>query len=291
MSLGKKESRTRTTSAAEKNTPSSSRVRRQNFGRVVDEKETKAVLDQVTHFLAQGNRFDAKRALWKILRIDPNNHKILQKLREIDREELKELLCRPEPATDPKKESLVEGVETASTWKNLDHEFQLGLEEPSTRQFFENENQKLSFEKSLNKKLKDLRFSDRLDLGVGFLEMEFFDFALICFDSVLEGFSTTEPTESPSLWVWSALSLASWSLLCLRRPQDVIGRIKSFDRHLVHLEESQQVHFYYLLGRAAEQLQEPKEALTWYRRVVEGCPSYRDTDSRLYSLLKQMGNL
>ncbi len=229
--------------------------------------------------ISEGLLEDAKKTLRRVLRAEPANLSARDRLEDVQKIEIKKLLGQDENtgggflrAKKKLEPSLEDGEMVA-----LALERELGPEPRAEERFFANEADRDAFSKNLEFLCAGATPQDRIDLGIGFLEMEFYDIALQMFRAAL----AAEPGERRA----RSLLATTW-----------VAKGSGFEA-MIEIEalvadqsapESERIDYGYLAGRAQELLQNFEMAVRWYRAVLQIEPGYRDADDRMRRSVKMM---
>ena len=224
--------------------------------------------------LSEGFVEDAKKTLRKVLRVDPTSLSARERLDEIQRIEIKRLLGEGEKSPEggfvrakkPKLDFSAEDSELVA--EALERE--IGPAPTLESQFFSTEEELALFLENLGQLCAGSTVQDRIDLGVAFLEMGFFDAAIQIFRGAVNASRGERKTR--------ALLATAW-----------IAKGKGFDA-MVEIDTlvadaaastEERVEYGYLAGRAQELLWHFETAIRWYRAALQLYPGYRDAEDRL----------
>jgi tetratricopeptide (TPR) repeat protein len=230
--------------------------------------------------ISEGLLEDAKKTLRRVLRMEPTSLAARDRLEEIQKIEIKKLLGQDENTGGgfhrAKKKKLEPGLEDGEMVATA-LERELGPELGTEERFFTNEADRQAFLKNLELLCAGATPQDRIDLGIGFLEMEFYDVAIQMFRAAL----AAEPGERRA----RSLLATTW-----------VARGNGFEA-MVEIEalvadqsapESERIDYGYLAGRAQELLQHFEMAVRWYRAVLQIDPGYRDAEDRMLRSIKMV---
>ena len=224
--------------------------------------------------ISEGLLEDAKKTLRRVLRAEPANLAARDRMEEVQKIEIKRLLGQDDGATGggflrakkKKTEPALEDGELVA----LALERELGLEPPTEERFFSTDEERGLFLDNIEKLCSSATAQDRIDLGIGFLEMEFFDVAIQMFRAAVQ----MEPGERRA----HALLATAW-----------VAKGNGFEA-MIEIETlvadqstppEEKVDYGYLAGRAQELLQNFEVAVRWYRAVLQIEPGYRDSEDRM----------
>lgn len=223
--------------------------------------------------IAEGLTDEAKKILRKILIQDPHYLAAKQRLDEIHEIELKQIFREEDafPKRRDKTQTKTSHVNSDEIMRKLDRDLQLGIfSERIELELFQNKEALEAFTAQLEKEFSGTSAQDRVDLGIGFLEMGLYDLAARQFRSAIQdpGFALT------------ANSLLAYTLVLANRPFEAVLLIEPILEDS-ELSREEKIHFLYLMGRAHERLMKPQVATQWYLQVKEIDPAYRDIEERL----------
>jgi tetratricopeptide (TPR) repeat protein len=229
--------------------------------------------------IGEGLLEDAKRTLRTVMKRDPGNLGARDRLEEIQKIEIKKLLgggddtgaraqrrpARPSRATD---------LEVDETLAALERE--IGSAADVEKEFFKNRQEHEAFLASMEALCATASPQDRIDLGVGFLEMGVHEVAVRLFRAA----ATNADLER------KARGLLATALLEQAKPFDAMIEVES----LIARQDSgpeEKIDYGYLAGRAQEALGHPDVAARWYRAVLQIDSQYRDAADRLKVCLRK----
>lgn len=135
----------------------------------------------------------------------------------------------------------------------------------------------------LDRSMRGASPRDRMDLGVGFMEMGLYDLAIRQFRAADQAI---RDAENPDFELErSALCLLAQALIGANRFYEAI---LSLERMIMdgEISKKEKTELFYLMGRAQESLEKPEIAAQWYQQAIESQPNYRDTRERLKKLLR-----
>jgi tetratricopeptide (TPR) repeat protein len=216
---------------------------------------------------------DAKKLLRKILISDPKHGPAREHLKQILDREMSDLLADRDPAL--KRPQLFErkGKNSRATQttgedvlRELEEDFGLeerGQEVPAA---------------TVKADVNGASESDRIDLGIAFIEMGLYDQAIAHLNSALELIERKDTLDL--LQKISAAALLARAYLLGQRPYDAIHLLHAIARD-GDIAPQDKVEFFYLMGMAYEQAGDRKAALPWYQKVRDLDPQYRDIQERL----------
>lgn len=221
---------------------------------------------------------DAKKTLRKALRIDPESLGARDRLEEIQKIEIKALLSSetksPRGFVKRKKDKIdFSSEDGALVAEALERE--LGSTPSQEENFFGTPEAQAGFLLGIENLCAGASARDRLDLGIGFLELELFEVAIRIFQSTV----AMDPFDRRA----RALLATAW-----------IARGSGFEA-MMEIEmlisdqsvpEEERTEYGYLAGRAQELLGNIPNAMRWYRAVLQIDSSYRDGVDRLARCMK-----
>jgi tetratricopeptide (TPR) repeat protein len=224
--------------------------------------------------IGEGLLGEAKQVLRKILLKDSSHVLALEKIAEIQKLEIKQLLNPEENKnrrnynrrSSHREEDL--DFDGDQVRKNLERD--LGIEEGSTYE-------KIKIQ--IADQFLNASAQDRMDIGVAFLEMELFDEALAHFELAKQDISFERKATALSIYGKIISGKAFEALLDL----DPLIADEG-------IESSQRVEYGYLMARALEELGKHAEAHAWYRGVLEIESQYRDSFERLKKCEKALSS-
>jgi tetratricopeptide (TPR) repeat protein len=210
--------------------------------------------------IAEGFIEDAKKALRRVLVLDRKNAFAQEMLRKILDDESKRLLSFEAEPRKRRPRAEVEAQENALS----DLEMQL-MEETGEP------------EATLNVvSFIDPAPEDRIDLGIGLLEMGFIDEAASQFRQASQAFAMNGAIASEQ----SAHALFAQAQLEAGRPLEAVMALQPVIKN-PEIAPGDKIEFLYLMGRANAALGKHELALQWFEHVRELEPTYRDVHDRL----------
>jgi tetratricopeptide (TPR) repeat protein len=243
--------------------------------------------------MSEGLAEEAKKILRRILLSDPGNAQARKSLGDIHELELKQIFG-PERRRSPErrqKEESFASIDSEMLMRQLDTDLRLGLfsenggeaegqlSGPSNQlSLFQDEKELNRFAENLEKTLGGATYRDRIDLGIGFLEMSLYELAARQFRAAIR--KILHETSSESIALVSATSLLAYSLILGGRPFEATLALQPVLRD-PEIKAEKKVELLYLMGRAYDSLQKHGLALEWYQRVREIDPYFRDIQDRL----------
>ena len=240
----------------------------------------------------EGLTEEAKKILHSVLISHPQHSSARAKLKDIHDLELQQILGESADAPPRKTPSLFHGT-SGTVWidpetviRRLDEDLELGLNKLS---LFEHEQDLQQFEAALEASLEagaPSTVQDRIDLGVGFFEMDLFAMALKQWDAAERKlFMLDNEVHGQRL---SVAALRALALVLLGRPYEAGAAIQPILRDSEVSSESK-TELFYLMGRAAQAQGNLAGAVSWYAKTAEAAPFYRDARDRLERIRKSSG--
>lgn len=252
------------------------------FGKVPSSPEQIAdQMESARILFGEGLLEEAKKVLRKILIADPRYIAAREFLEEIHEGELKQIFsnspARRSFSTKKALDPALAEADRQDLLRKLEEDVGVGdFLKPRRSQLslFDDEKALAEFGQRLERDLGELSARDRLDLGIGFLEMGFHELALKQFHT-----ASHDPEISFPLLL-AAKSLAARTLIFSKRPYEATLLLQPV------IEDSEtegldKLEFLFLMGLAQQTLGQPELATYWYKRVVEIDPRYRDVEDRL----------
>jgi tetratricopeptide (TPR) repeat protein len=227
---------------------------------------------------------DAKKILHQILIIDSGNRAALEAMNSIQKEELK-VLFREDITRQraPHAKIKSQEMDPEELMRKLDQDLGLGIfgqNSPialaSDLSLFQSSKDMETFALKLEKNLAGGKIQDWVDLGIAFLEMDFYQIAVRLFTGACRKIDSEMKGEQSI----SATSLLALSLILLGRPFEAISKLQPLLRD-VEIKADQKVELYYLMGRTYESLKKFDFAIHFYDQVKKIDPRYRDIEYRL----------
>ncbi len=220
---------------------------------------------------------DAKRVLRKILLADPKHIGARKKLDEIHDLELQQLFREDRPRR-PFEIAEMGEMDTEKLIRDLDQELDLGISIPRHSDmallFWDGEAIH-QFAKKLDRDLETSSSRDRVDLGIGFLEMGLYELAIRQFEAASRLSADSSVEEQLQI-----LGLIAQAMVESGKFYDALVAVQS---RLKDSEISQilKLDLFYWSARAYEGLHRRDESRQWYLKVKELDPYYRDIQDRL----------
>lgn len=218
---------------------------------------------------------DAKKTLRKILIRDPDHQAASQALKDVQDNELRELLSGREPVTRKPRIFEREGAESRGpelSSEQVLQELESSLGDPPERR--DTRDEPIVSQESI----QDLTVSDRVDLGIAFMEMGAYEKAAEIFRTALHFIDVLTP-EGQAKNIATNVLLAR-AYLDSDRSFEAIQVLHALVRN-DEISTTDKVEFFYLMGLAHEMRKERKVALSWYGKVREIDPHFRDIRERL----------
>lgn len=227
---------------------------------------------------------DAKRRVRAVLVVERDNLRAWNLLNRIHEQELKQIFAASEVATEGaaiRVEAPMPVPEVDALIARLDRDLGLGLEADLLPEFMRDEASRKVYAERVAADTAGLAPTDRVDLGVSFLEMGLPEVASKLFRlarrDALEGTRPDGAFARGAAWLVACAELAAgrgFEAICVIEEALSDSELSAADRP----------HFLYLMGRAHEMLRQYGDAAVWYRKTIEADPGYRDTRERLKTL-------
>lgn len=153
-----------------------------------------------------------------------------------------------------------------------DLEKYLNLEKPDDLTFLDNFKKKI-----LNKLEKERDYNTVFDLGIGYMEMQMWQDAMVCFKTCAENISESDDRflESKIYYAYTSALLDSKSDFPVTILKDILK---------MKLSASEELDVLYYLGRVYELKLDKKKAKDTYKNILFKAGNYRDVDVRLNSI-------
>ncbi|MGZ3696611.1 MAG: hypothetical protein ACXWP5_00840, partial [Bdellovibrionota bacterium] len=222
---------------------------------------------------------EAKKMLREIVLADPHHVAARQKLEEIHGIELKQIFGeerKRRPVTGRGEDSAraPDPADADRVLRELDRDLNLS-EGLSGLSLFQD---RLELERFAERLDRDLSMQDRLDLGIGFLEMELYPVAARLFTSALREICLGELRDDEHLV--SAAALLASALTMDGRAFEAATSLQPLLND-TELAAGLKLEIFYQMGRAYEALGQLPLASEWYRQISKTDPRYRDIEDRL----------
>lgn len=217
---------------------------------------------------------DAKKLLYKVLRHNPTSTAAKEKLNEIQKQEIRELLAsegeRKKIAPQQSVDSL---TNSRAALEDLEKSLRISLAGAEPRvvpDLFPTQSEYEVYIKRVVKEAVALPVRGRVDVGVAHLEMGLCDAAAAVFETVAR---------------YQDQKLEGTYLLCLAliyggKAIEATIRLEPLVRDLT-LPEDQKTDFLYLMALAFEKLSDLRKAREFYKRTLKLNPRYRDVAEKL----------
>lgn len=232
--------------------------------------------------IGEGFLDDAKATLRRVLRMEPSNLTARDRLEEIQKTEIRRLLGQEENPRSSFLRSKLKVEETGETRESIlsSLENEIGMKVDPELEFFQKPEDLPIFLEGLEKLCSGATPQDRMDLGIGFLEMELYDGAVFLFRSV------TQYVESER----KARGLLATALIAQGKYFDAVIELESLVADQSGTAE-EKIDFGYLAGVAQDGLKNFEAAVRWYRAVLQIDPEYRDASERMQISLKKCAKI
>lgn len=235
--------------------------------------------------LNEGLPDEAKRLLHQVLIADPSHSRARHALDRIHDEELKQILeGRESPRSRTRSEispPLLGVIDPEQVLQRLDEDLALGLTSPLLTELAEDAEASMramqAFLSEVDRAMVGATYQDRIDLGVGFLQMELYDAALAHWQAA------SRLTEDARLRL-QASALRALALVLARRPYEASSELQPVlaDQEIAWDDKTELL---YWMARASEARGDVVLAASWYEQVLKQDPLYRDAASRKHRLL------
>jgi hypothetical protein len=228
--------------------------------------------------IAEGMQDEAKKILHQILMTGVNHGPTRKLLEELHELELKQIFSGQEirPRGPLAKRGLkLPEIDPDKVLRKLDDDLKLGVFGASGLSLFSDSPEELAkLSKRLDREMISASTQDRIDLGIGFVEMGLFDIAARQFRAVM--LSGTDAT-------LEGACLYAYCMICAERPYDAISGLQGVlnDGEIRHDEK---LEVFYLMGRSYELLKNHPQALSWYGQAGAAQAGYRDIAERIQNL-------
>lgn len=227
--------------------------------------------------IGEGFLDDAKSTLRKVLRIDPKNLTARDRLAEIQKTEIRRLLGQEENPRSSFLQSKKKMDEVENPYAVLSSlEREVGTNPTASSEFFKSSEDLNVFLNGLEGLCGGATAQDRIDLGIGFLEMELYDVAVRQFQVALrdpENEVKARGLLATALVAQGEYFNAMIELELLVADQSIPAEGKT--------------NFGYLAALAQEGLGNFEAAVRWFRAVLLIDPEYRDSKERMQLTLKK----
>jgi tetratricopeptide (TPR) repeat protein len=229
---------------------------------VADQSSIDDLLHSARILEAEGMVDDAKKILHQILIAEPGNSAAIAHLERIQDLEIRSLFRdgenitrRPLKSSQALPHPLEEGnFDPEEIMKKLDRDLGLGvfpdyspLSLGNDLTLFQSEDQIEAFELKVEKALAGATVQDWIDMGIGFLEIDFYQIALALFSGACRKIDFENPTDQPI----AATSLLALTLIQMGRPFDAISKLQPLLIN-IEIQPAQKLEVFYLMGRTYE---------------------------------------
>jgi tetratricopeptide (TPR) repeat protein len=241
--------------------------------------------------MGEGILEEAKRVLRRILLFATGEIEAKQLLEEIHEIELKQIFGEaenPRRRIRRRREPEAAEVRADSVMRELDRDLRLGLfaEDGSDSaaielSLFEDRRALDIFGDKMDRDFAASPASERLDLGIAFMEMGLYSLAVRHFYAAMHRLRFEGP-ESQALLI-SATGLLGNALILGGRAFDATLAMQTVLSDSEVVAENK-LDLMYLMGRANQALGKDQLAAQWYHQAAEIDPHYRDIQERLRSL-------
>lgn len=235
-------------------------------------------LDSARILFGEGLIEEAKKILHRILICDAGHVLARQMLQEVHELELKQIFSegggRRIPGIREPRNVLPAEVDVEQVMRELDRDLKLDIfpfdrDERAIREYGER----------LDQEVSGLSPRDLVDLGIAFLEMGLSEIAVPRFRNACQKLLQESDQKNRDLLL-SATSLHAYSLILVGQAFEATLELQSVLRDS-EIPIGQKVEFFYLMGRAHEEMKKTESALGWYQQVAAIDSRYRDVEDRL----------
>jgi hypothetical protein len=239
------------------------------------------LLESARILAGEGLLEDAKKVLRKILLADPGRLTARQMLEEIHETELKQIFGEselPRRRLGGRDEAAALEATAEAVLRGLDRDLKLGMldERPS---LFRDDAAMDAFGARMDREHASLPPSERMDLGIAFLEMGLPALAARHFKAAESALSLGREAEATAELL-VATGLLAYAYICDGRGFEASLALQPLLND-VEIARERKVDLMYMMGRAFELLDKPATARSWYAQAAEIEPHYRDVDDRL----------
>jgi tetratricopeptide (TPR) repeat protein len=226
--------------------------------------------------MGEGLIDDAKATLRKVMKLDPGNLTARDRLAEIQSIEIKRLLGGEEAERPSFLKTRKKTEEKTPEELLLTLEKEIGPGKDPESELFGDEAGIQRFLKSVERASERASPQDRIDLGIGFLEMGLYEAAVRQFREASKDLELGK----------KARGLLAFALL---ERGDAFDAMIELEALIADQEASaeEKIDFGYMAGLAQEKLGHYADAARWYRAVTGIETGYRDAQSRLFRCLKE----
>lgn len=235
-------------------------------------KETaKDWIESAKILMSEGIYNEAKKNLRRVLFEDPQNPVALKLLDQIQDIEVQKLLSEEGQSTFQRRRSgddqrdPGEVLEQLIDYLDIDLYFESGGEKA-----FKNKETEEEFKKWISHFPKGASSKDHLDMGVAFIEMELYEYAIKEFEKV----RADDPLSK------EAKSLKALAFILNNEPFYALLELDALLQNNT-VKNEDKIDWAYLKARAHEGLKNYEQAVSWYNTVHEVEPGYRDSFERL----------
>jgi tetratricopeptide (TPR) repeat protein len=247
-------------------------------GRIENPESVAELLINAKILLNEGLLEDSKKTLRQVLRMDASNLTARTRLEEIQQLEIKKILGSNEGTTGgfvrqrAKPQTRADDADSVCAALERD----IGPGKSVEDGFFTTDEERSRFMERLEVACTGATPQDRLDLGIGMLEMEFYDAAIALFRAAARNEALERKSRALLATAWVAKGNGFEAMIEI---ETLVA-----DQSITPEEK---VDFGYLAGRAQELLGNAGPACRWYRATLQIEPHYRDATERLAKLSKR----
>jgi tetratricopeptide (TPR) repeat protein len=242
--------------------------------------------------IGEGILEEAKRILRRILLFSASNSEARKLLDEIHESELKQIFGETENPRRRISRRALENqpqIRAEDVMRELDRDLRLGLfaEDGSESSAIElslfNDREALEvFGDQMDRDFSSSPSTERMDLGIAFLEMGLYTLAVRHFRAAASRLKFEDIEASQDLLL-SATGLLAYALILGGRAFDATIALQPLLSDS-ELKAERKLDLIYLMGRAQECLDKRELAAQWYGQAAEIEPHYRDVHERLRAL-------
>lgn len=241
----------------------------------------------------------AKKILHRIMIQEPDYLIARDTLHQIHEEELKQIFSDKRVRNKYRRSALdfdkdMLNVDTDSILRKLDRELSLGLTHDSSSSslsaYFQDPHKTQRFLGDLDLLYAKGTLQDRIDLGIGFLEMELYNLSIHQFQTAvkiaMQGISDNPESNGKSYQeILVSVCLLATALLLAGKAFDAVLTLQMvLNDHEIPRESK--IELFYLMARANHVLNKTETALYWVEQAENLDPTYRDLQSLKHRLRK-----
>lgn len=216
---------------------------------------------------------DAKKIFRKILRTDPGHTLAREKLEEIQKVELQELLGSDSGRKRLGASDEIEQDTPTTVIEKLERDLRINIDRAEAKpvpDLFKDEIELSKYTETVLASISAQDHRSQFDVGIAYLEMGLFSIAQAVFEHILRH----------EAYRIEGMYLLGLALIYGGKAIEATIRLEPMARDLT-LTGSQKADFLYLMGLAFETLHDARKAREFYRRVFLLNPRYRDIVEKL----------